>query len=100
MDSPKLLQTKGCATIMTVETPERDWTDSRIDDVRKKVGRRVQRVYERFEKVDDTFRELRGEMKAGFARVDARMDKTDGKMEAGFAMADGKMNAGFAQLSA
>jgi tetrahydromethanopterin S-methyltransferase subunit G len=87
---------------MTVDTPERAWTDERLDHLSKKVE-------DGFAKVDTDIRELRGEMKAGFDKADAKMDtgfarvdqkfvETHEKMDARFAGADRKMDVGFAKV--
>jgi len=62
-----LLQTKGCARIMTVAPPKRIWTGDRLDGLEKKV--------------DD-----------GFAQVDARFEKLEGKIEARFDSLDERFN--------
>jgi hypothetical protein len=76
---------------MAVTAPKETWTDSRLNDLSKKVDAGHEKMDEGFDKVDATFREVRGEMKAGF-------DKLDAKMDAGFAKLDAKMDAGFAKF--
>jgi len=39
-------------------------------------------VGERFDKVDTTFREVRSEMKAGFAKADEKLDTKIGEVRA------------------
>jgi len=65
---------------MTVETPERAWTDPRLDDLSRKVDNG-------FAKVDVDIGELRGDLK-----------EVCKKMEAGFARADARMESGFARF--
>lgn len=85
---------------MTVDTPKRAWTDPRIDDLSKKVDDGFARVDARFEKLekkyDGNVGELRGEMKAGFERADAKMEglfeRADAKMDAGFDKFDKKFD--------
>jgi hypothetical protein len=63
---------------MTVEAPKRTWTDERLDELNKKVddgfAKADKKMDDGFAKVDATFREVRGEMKAGFDKVDAKVD--------------------------
>jgi tetrahydromethanopterin S-methyltransferase subunit G len=70
---------------MTVDTPERAWTDKRLDDLSKKVD-------DGFAKGEADTRELRKEMKDGFARVDERFENVDEKMEARFDKLDKKFD--------
>jgi DNA anti-recombination protein RmuC len=71
-----------------MQTMTKSWTDERleerfdrIDDRFDAVDRRFDAVDQRFQVVDQRFdrveadaRELRGEMKAGFERIDRRLD--------------------------
>lgn len=66
------------------------WTDERLDDLKENVNqrfdvvdrrfdevdKRFDKVDERFDKVDKRFEKVEGEMKAGFAEVNARFDST------------------------
>jgi len=57
-----MLQTKSYARIMAVMmNPRETWTDERLDDLSKKV--------------DQGFSESKAEMKSGFERMDARLDR-------------------------
>lgn len=82
---------------MTVETPERAWTDRRLDGLNEKVDDGFAKMDAGFARVDEKLdartRELRDEMQAGF-------EKADKKMDAGFAKADARMDAGFAKVDA
>jgi hypothetical protein len=69
-----------------MEAVRESWTDERLDDLNAKVDRgfdridadlRALRVETRTE-----FTALRGEMKAGFDRVDERFEKIDARFEA------------------
>jgi len=62
---------------MTVETPERAWTDPRLDDLNKKVDNG-------FAKVDADIRELRAEMKGEFKEVDKRMESAFARFDKKF----------------
>lgn len=62
---------------MTVETPERAWTDPRLDDLT--------------EKVDKWFAAADKKMDAGFEAADKKMDD-------GFAAVTKKMDAGFEKV--
>jgi hypothetical protein len=61
------------------------WTDERLDDLNAKVDRGFERVDAdlRALRVETRteFGALRGEMKAGFERVDARFEKMDERFE-------------------
>lgn len=84
---------------MTVETPERAWTDPRLDDLSKKVDDGFAEVDAGFAKVDASFSEVRSEMKAGFEKADEKLDANTrelrSEMKAGFEKADAKLDAGF-----
>ena len=57
-----MLQTKSYARLMAVMmNPRETWTDERLDDLSKKVDR--------------GFAESKAEMKSGFERMDARLDR-------------------------
>lgn len=57
-----MLQTKSYARLMAVMmNPRETWTDERLDDLSKKV--------------DQGFSESKAEMKSGFERMDARLDR-------------------------
>jgi hypothetical protein len=45
--------------VMVVMVPREKWTDERLDDLNKKV--------------DDGFKDVRAEMRAGFARIDGEI---------------------------
>jgi hypothetical protein len=64
-----------------MEAMTKSWTDERleerfdaIDQRFDGVDRRFDAVDRRFDKVDDDIRDLRQDIKAGFARVDARFE--------------------------
>lgn len=104
---PILLQTKGCARIMNVTTPEKRWSDDRLDDLKETVedgfARADTKMDDGFARVDADIRELRGELKSEanairgelksevgdlrtemntrFDKVDARFDKVDTRFE-------------------
>jgi DNA anti-recombination protein RmuC len=73
---------------MKAMTIRSNWSDDRIDGLEQKVvdgfrhvDRRFEQVDQRFEQVDQRFdrvegefREIRKEMKAGFERIDDRLD--------------------------
>jgi tetrahydromethanopterin S-methyltransferase subunit G len=44
--------------------PREKWTDDRLDDLNTKVDGGFESVDKRFDKVDENFRELRGEIKS------------------------------------
>jgi hypothetical protein len=69
---------------MTVETPERAWTDSRIDDLKESVDKG-------FAEARADNKDLRKEMKDGFAKADTKMD-------AGFAKADEKLGTNIREV--
>lgn len=71
-----LLQTKGCARIMNVTTPEKRWTDERLDDLKETVE-------DGFARVDADIRELRGELRseASAIRGELRSEVGDLRME-------------------
>jgi hypothetical protein len=52
----------------------RSWTDERMDDFAKHVDHRFEGVDRRFDKVDREIHDLRGEMNAGFEKIDARFE--------------------------
>ena len=54
---------------MTVETPERDWTDSRLDDLKKAVGGGHEETEAGFAKVDELFEKVYERMDAGFSEL-------------------------------
>ena len=91
---------------MTVETPERAWTDPRLDDLKKAVDggqKEMKAGFARADKrMDAGFSALRGEMKAGYEKLDKKMDTgfsaLRGEMKAGYDKLDEKMDAGFARL--
>jgi hypothetical protein len=74
----------ACMAVMAREA----WTDERLDDFKENVNqrfdvvdrrfdevdKRFDKVDERFDKVDIRFEKVEGEMKAGFAEVNARFD--------------------------
>jgi len=51
-----------------------DGIDDRFDGVDRRIDEMDRRVEHRFDRVEGDLRELRGEMKAGFERFDARFD--------------------------
>src|SRR5262245_44486623 len=51
-----------------------DETDRRIDQMDRRIDEMDRRIDQRFDRVESDSRELRGEMKAGFDRIDARFD--------------------------
>ena len=54
-----LMQTKGCARIMTVVAPkQKRWTGERLDGLEQKVDDGFAQVDARFEKVDERFDRL------------------------------------------
>jgi tetrahydromethanopterin S-methyltransferase subunit G len=73
---------------MEAMTARPNWSDDRIDGLDRKVDegfrhvdQRFERVDKRFEQIDQRFdraegevREIRREMKAGFDRIDGRLD--------------------------
>ena len=69
------------------------WTDERLDDLKENVNQRFDDVDKRFDQVDKRFdrveadiRELRSDMKKGFERV-------DGEMKAGFAEVNARLDS-------
>ena len=50
-----------------MEPMTKSWTDERLEE-------RFDRIDERFDRLETEIREVRGEMRAGFARVDASFD--------------------------
>ena len=69
------------------------WTDERLDDLKENVNQRFDEVDKRFDQVDKRFdrveadiRELRSDMKRGFERI-------DGEMKAGFAEVNARFDA-------
>jgi hypothetical protein len=87
-----------------------EWTDGRLDDLSNKVGHGFEQVDHRFERVEGEisalrvetrteFTELRGEMKAGFARVDERLDSLQHTMVLGFIAMAGTMLTGFVAIA-
>jgi hypothetical protein len=67
------------------------WTDERLDDLSAHVDKRFDQVDQRFEQVDQRFdrveadiRELRSDMKTGFAEVNGRFDSMQRTMIIGF----------------
>jgi hypothetical protein len=69
-----LMQTKGCARIMAVELPRKNWPDDRIDELSKRVGAG-------FAKVDERFKEVDKKVDAGFAKVDERFKEVDKRFD-------------------
>jgi tetrahydromethanopterin S-methyltransferase subunit G len=61
---------------MNVTTPEKKWTDHRLDDLAKKVDAGATQV-------DKPLGEFRGEVNARFDKVDERFEKVEGKIEDG-----------------
>jgi hypothetical protein len=61
-----------------MEAMRESWTDERLDDFRAETARRFEEARtetaQRFDRVEADIREIRGEMNAGFERVDARLD--------------------------
>ncbi len=68
-----------------MESMRESWTDKRLDDLNEKVGRGFDRVDAnlRAHRVETRteFVALRGEMKAGFDRIDQRFEGTDARFE-------------------
>jgi hypothetical protein len=87
---------------MTVDTPDKEWTDARIGDLSKKVDEGFEKVDQRFEKVDATFRDVRKQMQAGFAKADEKLDtkigEVRGEMKAGFDRLDDKFDKKYDRL--
>jgi type VI protein secretion system component VasK len=82
---------------MTVETPERAWTDPRLDDLKESVDKGFAEVDARFDKVDARF----DKVDARFDKVDARFDKVDErfeKVDARFTKMDEKLDASKREL--
>jgi hypothetical protein len=64
-----------------MEAMAQKWTDGRLDALSQKVDlgfkhidQRFEQVDKRFEKVETDVRDLRVEMKTGFAAIDGRLD--------------------------
>lgn len=61
------MQTKGCATIMSVTMPQKNPTDQRLDTLNQRVVDGFAEVHTKmdagFERLDSDIRELRGEMR-------------------------------------
>ncbi|HEV7770632.1 MAG TPA: hypothetical protein VGO66_08255 [Solirubrobacterales bacterium] len=64
------------------------WTDDRIDDL-------AHRMDTGFDRVDRDIREVRAEMRAGFATVDARFDSMNDAFNARFDSMNDSVNARF-----
>lgn len=76
-----------------MESMRESWSDKRLDDLNDKVDRidadvRAHRVETRTE-----FAALRGEMRDGFERVDARFERMDGRFERLDARLDDRFDA-------
>jgi DNA anti-recombination protein RmuC len=59
-----------------VEPARSTWTDERLDDFRRDVSERFDRVDERFDQVDERFNQV----DARFNQVDERFNQVDGKL--------------------
>ena len=60
---------------MTVTMPEKDWPDSRLNDLKKAVDAGHEEMRAGFAKVDANFRDVRGDVASGFIRLDEKFDK-------------------------
>jgi chromosome segregation ATPase len=108
---------------MTVTTPEKKWTDHRLDDLAKKVDagaaqadkplgefrgevnarfdkvdKQFEKVDKQFEKVDGRFEKVDGRFEKvdeRFDKVDERFEKVEGKIEGGIKELRGETNARF-----
>jgi hypothetical protein len=83
-------------TVQQLRAMERpSWNEGRLDDLNRKVDDGIKRL-------DEERKDLRGEMKAGFEKVDREMkagfEKVDREMNAGFEKVDREMNAGFEKV--
>lgn len=81
-----------------MESMRESWSDKRLDDLNDKVDRidadvRAHRVETRTE-----FAALRGEMRDGFERVDARFERMDNRMDDRFERMDARLDARFDAL--
>jgi tetrahydromethanopterin S-methyltransferase subunit G len=79
---------------MNVTTPEKKWTDHRLDDLAKKVDAGATQV-------DKPLGEFRGEVNARFDKVDKRFDKVDErfeKVDERFEKVEGKIDSGIKEL--
>jgi len=56
------------------------WNDDRLDELARGVKDGFAKVDARFEKVDARFDRVEGEMKAGFAKVDQKMESGFGDL--------------------
>jgi hypothetical protein len=69
-----------------MESMRESWTDKRLDDLNEKVGSGFERIDADIRglrvETRTEFVALRGEMKAGFDRVDERFERIDERFEA------------------
>jgi|GEM_PF-1001586 len=70
-----------------------NWNEGRLDDLNKKVDDGIGRL-------DKEHRELRGEIKAGFDRMDVRFEQMDAKFDAKLNRMDAKFDAKFNRMDA
>jgi tetrahydromethanopterin S-methyltransferase subunit G len=70
---------------MDAMTPEKKWTDHRLDDLAKKVDDGVAQA-------DKPLDDFRGEVNARFDKVDARFEKVEGKVDERFGRLDKKID--------
>lgn len=71
-----------------METEMNSWNDDRLDELNGRVKDGFVQVDKRFDKVDERFVHLEGEMKQGFEKVDERFVRLEGEMKQGFAKVD------------
>jgi hypothetical protein len=68
-----------------MEAMRESWTDKRLDDLNEKVDRGFDRIDADIRglrlETRTEFQTMRGEMKAGFDRVDARFERIDERFE-------------------
>jgi hypothetical protein len=75
-----------------------EWTDGRLDDLSARVDRGFAEVDRRFGRVEDEITELRGEVKAGFARIDDRLDSLSRAMILAMIAITGGILTGFSAI--
>ncbi len=57
-----------------IEAMTKSWTDERLEERFDAIDRRFDEVDRRFDRVESEIRDLRLDIKAGFARVDERFE--------------------------
>lgn len=90
-----LVQPNRYAILMAVMVPREKWTDDRLDDLQAEMRAGFARVDAQIERVDGDIKEIRREMNARFENLEARLDVRFNAIDARFEALNRNMMAGF-----